>query len=207
MRGASKGLYRVQVGGRRKVLSEVGEGARALRGLQGMRVELGEDVFEGKERAEVVKAVRDAAATVEGETELGAETILLALFGWTAPPSSSPPSILTCTYCARQALTAPYLPSSISEKRTFNPLTSHALFCPFVDHYAGVTLPPSNGSSSSLSSVATGVAPSRAGWKLRVEAIAGGRYGRGQGGEQEKEKRGTRELMSYVRGLLGPKGR
>lgn len=208
-------LYRVQVGGRRKVLAEIGAAARKLDGLRGMRVALGETALEEKEWQAVLKAVREAQTAsegAEGKEELAEETILLALFGWVAPSSPTTtttlPPILSCSLCARQSLTSSYLPSTSApptlNPKTFNPLTSHALFCPFIDHYAGTIPPSTTSSSSSLSSLAAG--PSRAGWKLRVEAILGGGR-RVEGDANGREKRGTRELLSYVRGLLGPKGR
>ncbi|GAA6060696.1 hypothetical protein JCM10212_005078 [Sporobolomyces blumeae] len=125
-------------------------------------------------------------------------TVLLSIFGWSLDPltlpapvpslekpplvrssssssslsslakSSSP--ILSCAYCLRQVLAAPYIPAptgtatptfagspssriagsnSTTGAKKFNPVSQHQRYCPFVDAYGGLPPPTSTPSSTS----------------------------------------------------------
>ncbi|BGP43597.1 hypothetical protein JCM10450v2_007772 [Rhodotorula kratochvilovae] len=268
MRPCVRGLYRlaggglgVQSGGRRRLLEEVGRQARELdeRGLGAIRLELpGEAlslVGEEADKERLVKAVQAvASAADETSTTLSppsANSILLALFGWTLPstatpalsrsnstssisslrsiaPSSSSP-ILSCTFCTRQVLATSYLPSSAPSAdgsvtpptKAFDPLKQHQPFCPFVDAYAG-----HSPTIAAAASATKGVGVLKPGWQVRLEAVlqrpvgaasaasAASATGAGTMDEAEEEGRAveltgagkTKELLSYVRSLLGPKG-
>ncbi|KPV73343.1 uncharacterized protein RHOBADRAFT_55101 [Rhodotorula graminis WP1] len=187
-------------------------------------------------RARLVKAVQavqagaGAAPAVGVRTDeaasLDATAILLAVFGWalsttpspstlsrsdstsslsslrslsTSSTSSSSP-ILACSFCVRHILATPYLPSPAgtattttstttpsSTPRPFDPVKQHQPFCPFVDAHAGHSPPVAAplsagaGAGSGAGAGAKGASVLKPGWQ-------------------------TKELLSYVRGLLGPKG-
>ncbi|GAA5847314.1 hypothetical protein JCM9279_000232 [Rhodotorula babjevae] len=223
-------------------------------------------------RARLVKAVQAVAGPAPAEgaapTELwplDAKAILLAVFGWTLSPSplsrsdstsslsslrslsttssSTSSPILSCSFCVRQVLAAPYLPSPAPAAdpsapslppppppapRAFDPVKQHQPFCPFVDAYAGhappaaAALGASASSSGSATSGAKGAGALKPGWQVRLEAVlqrpagaAADPAGAGAAAEAAQEQGRsaaltaagkTKELLSYVRSLLGPKG-
>ncbi|PRQ70703.1 hypothetical protein AAT19DRAFT_10860 [Rhodotorula toruloides] len=128
--------------------------------------------------------------------------VLLSIFGWSLPSaqaqsttpalsrsnstsslsslrslSSSP--ILHCSFCMRQVLAASYLPApSTPNPKPFNPVKQHQPFCPFVDPYAGHSIPHTRSAtpSSTRSAPSTRHAPPstpqlKPGWQVRLEAI------------------------------------
>ncbi|GAA5872251.1 hypothetical protein JCM1840_004109 [Sporobolomyces johnsonii] len=135
--------------------------------------------------------------------------------------------VLSCPYCLRQVPLSSYLPSPSSDPptntpRSFDPLKQHHPFCPFVDAYAGLPAPPATAATPAL----------KPGWQTRLEAVlqrtggggggGGGKSGTGgaangivslltAGGQGDEattttsSAAKTRELLSYVRTLLGPK--
>lgn len=237
MRPCVRGLYRlaggglgVQSGGRRRLLETVGRQARELsaRGLEVVELELPREaqalVGDEEGRARLVKAVQAVqpgagAAPAGGATStepspLAATAILLAVFGWTLSPSSSPSPlarsdsstslsslrslstsissstssrILACSFCVRQVLATPYLPSPSPSANTtaptpapapraFDPVRQHQPFCPFVDAYAGHSPPAAAPPSSSVSvgagaSGGKGAGLLKPGWQVRLEAV------------------------------------
>ncbi|BGP20128.1 hypothetical protein JCM10213_000788 [Rhodosporidiobolus nylandii] len=134
------------------------------------------------------------------------------------PPSvSSADPILSCTMCHRQVLASSYLPSTSSgPARSFDPVKQHQFYCPFVDAYAGLPAapPPSTSPAPAANPPPKTLKP---GWQVRLEAVLqkpvymGGGAARDVAGEGEQAEAGlvggqkTKELLSYVRSLLGPK--
>ncbi|GAA5836306.1 hypothetical protein JCM5353_005983 [Sporobolomyces roseus] len=132
------------------------------------------------------------------------------------------PQILSCHYCLRQILVTPYL-SSGEGKKSLNPLNQHHHYCPYIDTTIDT---PSTTTTTTTSNLIK-----KAGWQLRLEAVLGLHSNNAtydimtlkrtnsntsiastsQGGETSEVDNGksstlkTRELLSYVRGLLGPK--
>ncbi|GAA5826864.1 hypothetical protein JCM3770_003059 [Rhodotorula araucariae] len=139
-----------------------------------------------------------------------------------APSSSSP--ILSCSFCTRQILATSYLPSAADggptpPVKTFDPLKQHQPFCPYVDAYAGHSPP-----AATASPAGKVIAVLKPGWQVRLEAVlqrpvgtanaAGAAGPRTMEAGPERDSRAaeltgagkTKELLSYVRSLLGPKG-
>lgn len=158
MRGCSRSLYRVQVGGRKKVIEQVRSGASALNAhVTSMRITSPARDFSEEEQRAVIKVLQAG-----NESELNDRALLLSLFGWTIPqsPASATVSTLSCTLCSRQVLLAPFRADVPDAGKSFELVTQHQSFCPFVDPHAGLSIsaPPTS----------TG---SRAGWRVRVDAI------------------------------------
>ncbi|POY75506.1 hypothetical protein BMF94_1408 [Rhodotorula taiwanensis] len=193
------------------------------------------DVADGRERlARAVATVREPAAEDHEGTAVPSTTaLLLATFGWKLLGSSSPlvaaaPSlarsasssslsslhdpgspILACTYCTRRILASAYSPSISSPPRAFDLVQQHQAFCPHVDPHVGQPPPAATETDLRL----------KPGWQIRLEAVLQsalaapteeGDAGRQQTGAQDVEEKkhpsDTREILSYVRKLLGPKG-
>ncbi|GAA5951618.1 hypothetical protein JCM3765_005985 [Sporobolomyces pararoseus] len=145
--------------------------------------------------------------------------------------SASSTPILSCSYCLRQVLTSSYLsaPNSTTPK-PFNPASQHYSYCPYID----TTTTANSASSTSPSSqrVTTTTVPTttkkKPGYLIRLESIlqkpsvssltsslATSSPARntsdesGEGARVEDSRKTsavkTKELLSYVRGLLGPK--
>ncbi|GAA5985476.1 hypothetical protein JCM5350_004011 [Sporobolomyces pararoseus] len=144
-------------------------------------------------------------------------------------PSTTP--ILTCSYCLRQVLTSSYLPSpsttttSSTTPKLFNPATQHHSYCPYID-----TSTILNSSSASIQRTPTTTNKKKPGYLIRLESILqkpsvssltnsfstspandasnGNIRGEGVVGNEDSRKLNsvkTKELLNYVRGLLGPK--
>ncbi|BGP35491.1 hypothetical protein JCM10296v2_007329 [Rhodotorula toruloides] len=147
--------------------------------------------------------------------------------------SSSP--VLHCSFCMRQILASSYLPSpSTPNPKPFNPVKQHQPFCPFVDPYAGhfnshtrSASPMSTQSPPSTRHAPPSTPQLKPGWQVRLEAIlqrhapaqsdatgsqphaaTAGVEGGAEGTTAGLVGAGkTKELLSYVRSLLGPKAR
>ncbi|GAA5906890.1 hypothetical protein JCM5296_005558 [Sporobolomyces johnsonii] len=142
--------------------------------------------------------------------------------------------VLSCPYCLRQVPLSSYLPSPPSPSsappttppRSFDPLKQHHPFCPFVDAYAGLPAPPATAATPALKPGWQ----TRLEAVLQRTAGGGGGGGTGTGGAANgivslltaggqgeeatttttssvvlSSAAKTRELLSYVRTLLGPK--
>ncbi|GAA5972925.1 hypothetical protein JCM11641_004006 [Rhodosporidiobolus odoratus] len=149
--------------------------------------------------------------------------------------SSSSTPILSCTYCHRQVLASSYLPSSTSTSTTprlFDLTKQHQPYCPYVDtpSLQPPTTRPSASTAGTGAAVGTGTTALKPGWQVRLEAVLqrplvavplgsdasesvaqseGGTASAALGAGTERDKLvatgKTRELLSYVRSLLGPK--
>ncbi|GAA5900973.1 hypothetical protein JCM8208_007579 [Rhodotorula glutinis] len=146
--------------------------------------------------------------------------------------SSSSSPILACSFCVRHILATPYLPSpspatesstptTSTPQRSFDPVKQHQPFCPFVGAHAGHSPPATTASGANGGKGASLLKP---GWQVRLEAVlqrpagaaagpVGTQAGAAAGTEAEQGQATlltaagkTKELLSYVRGLLGPKG-
>ncbi|GAA5878808.1 hypothetical protein JCM8547_004839 [Rhodosporidiobolus lusitaniae] len=133
--------------------------------------------------------------------------------------SSSATPILSCSFCNRQILASSYLSSSTltssaSAPKQFDSVKQHQSFCPFISS-------PSSFSTTATPPMKTPAAgPLKPGWQVRLEAVMQRSVAAGSSatqssteGEQQDGGRAaslvgagkTNELLSYVRGLLGPK--
>ena len=244
---SARGLYRCRVEGRPKLAEEIVESARdAIRRTGAVADVRLRHPLSDEELAKVVEVARDfelAKATSTPAAELPPPAMLvLALFGWTAATTSSPNSpVLTCTLCTREVLITSYItppatpPTITSPAPTFDVVSQHQSFCPFVDAH-----PPPSSSPTSTSSPATAIPRKRTGWQLRLDTLAtrprrastviapGGQFSwpsdAHPGADPKKVSVSsltpshddsfsrllltqTGDLMAYVRGLLGPKSK
>ncbi|KAM0748188.1 hypothetical protein T439DRAFT_328175 [Meredithblackwellia eburnea MCA 4105] len=230
MRGSSRGLYRCQVEGRTKLLeslttlsssitSKLGESSGTVRLAHPLTTD---QVTKLEDAVQAFRRIRQTPVVPNQEpTLIPTSSILLALFGWTPSPSASPTSALfSCSLCTRQVLLNSFITVPVSASTTassFNVVTQHQPFCPFIDPSAGA--PPS--ASPSASSATT----KRVGWKLRLDTIIskqrtssstfdfGGSgesldsVGDGSGEGATKKLTTASSVLAYVRGILGPKGK
>ncbi|GAA5901431.1 uncharacterized protein JCM6883_000211 [Sporobolomyces salmoneus] len=146
--------------------------------------------------------------------------------------SSSSTPILSCSYCLRQVLTSSYLPASPStsgaaqpttstKPKPFNPVSQHYPYCPFIDTTT-ITSSSSSTPTTTLPAVSRTTTKKKPGYQLRLEAVLQkhhsastsmihGSTSRSDGTNEGTAEEGklntvkTRELLNYVRGLLGPK--
>ncbi|GAA6017764.1 hypothetical protein JCM10207_000490 [Rhodosporidiobolus poonsookiae] len=137
--------------------------------------------------------------------------------------SSSP--ILTCTYCHRSILTSSYLPTAMSP-RPFDLAKQHQPYCPFVASPPLAASPAVPVPVPATATSATALPALKPGWQTRLEAVlrrgggagtpagsraAGEALDAGAAGGDASASAGliepgkTKELLSYIRSLLGPK--
>lgn len=178
MRGCARGLYRCRVEGRGKLAEELVDSARgSLRRTPAVADVRLRHPLSDDELAKVLEAAQDhclvkAPVATDAATEAPpSASLVLALFGWTAAAASSPSSpVLTCTLCTREVLITAYLPDSspaTTALPTFDVVSQHQAFCPFVD-----TLPTPTASPPSASPLETAIPRRRTGWQLRLDTLA-----------------------------------
>lgn len=164
-----------------------------------------------------------APATKQPRSRSNSSSSLASFFDPTQP-------VLACTYCTRNILATSYVPSTASAPatsapKTFDVLRQHQAFCPFVDPHAGS--PPQQQHDVVQKDGTRALKP---GWQLRFEAIMQRPLAAESTEASAAPARGSnvsrpaffparrpgpltygffpqpRELLFYVRKLLGPKG-
>ncbi|GAA5926498.1 uncharacterized protein JCM15063_000292 [Sporobolomyces koalae] len=233
MRPTQRSLYRISTGDTRSKLVEhvSTEAIQLEQGVPQISTDLvlelptrAREALEGNNHKLVESISKRSPAT-----SISSSSILLATFGWSLHPrattgpsltrSSSSSSIssttsaaplLHCHYCLRKVPLTSYLGNS----KPFNPATQHHAYCPYVSTSSNT--PTSRDSNQRVERI-----EKKPGFQTRLETLLKPAYSfehppfqprhtnlenvGGGGIQAELDTVKTREVLNYVRKLLGPK--